>query len=182
MTFFDSWASLGRTALTSLLAYAALIFFLRTSGKRTLAKLNAFDLVVTVALGSTLASIVTSGRLPLANGLLALALLIGLQYLVAWANLRADWFRRLVKSAPTLLLYEGRILEDAVRRTRVARDEILSAVRGSGVLRLEDVGAVVLEPDGSLSVLRGTRDAGAGSTLRDVQGLHCPGADSPRPG
>ena len=93
MTFFDSWTSLGQTALHALMAYAALILFLRTSGKRTLAKLNAFDLVVTVALGSTLASIVTSDRLPLANGVLALAMLIALQYVVAWATLRAAWFR-----------------------------------------------------------------------------------------
>ena len=89
MTFFDSWTSLGQTALHPLMAYAALILFLRTSGQRTLAKLNAFDLVVTVALGSTLASIVTSDRLPLANGVLALAMLIALQYVVAWATLRA---------------------------------------------------------------------------------------------
>jgi uncharacterized membrane protein YcaP (DUF421 family) len=64
MTFFDDWTSLGQTALHALMAYAALILVFRTSGKRTLAKLNAFDLGVTVAPGSPLASIVTSGRLP----------------------------------------------------------------------------------------------------------------------
>ena len=167
----ESWESLGRTALSGAAAYVALIVFLRLSGKRTLAKLNAFDFVVTIALGSTLASIVTSDRLPLGNGLLALALLVVLQYAVAWANLRAGWVRRLVKSEPTLLVDRGTLLEGALRRSRVGRDEILSAARGAGFHRLRDLGAVVLEADGSLSVLAGEPPAAEDSTLQDVQGV-----------
>ena len=53
MNFFDNWQSLAHTALSGVLAYTMLVLLLRTSGKRTLSKLNAFDLVVTVALGST---------------------------------------------------------------------------------------------------------------------------------
>ena len=64
MNFFDNWQSLAHTAWSGLLAYTLLVVLLRTSGKRTLSKLNAFDLVVTVALGSTLASVMTSDRLP----------------------------------------------------------------------------------------------------------------------
>ena len=55
--FFDGWSVLFRTAVVGVLAYVCLIFFLRISGKRTLSKMNAFDFVVTVALGSTLATI-----------------------------------------------------------------------------------------------------------------------------
>src|SRR4051794_24742339 len=54
--FFHSWAALGRVLLVGPLAYVALVLLLRVSGKRTLTKLNAFDLVVTVSLGSTLAT------------------------------------------------------------------------------------------------------------------------------
>ena len=66
--FFDSWASLGRTAVVGILAYVALVLLLRVSGKRTLSSMNAFDLVVTVALGSTLASVFLSSSVPLARG------------------------------------------------------------------------------------------------------------------
>ena len=89
MNFFDSWQSLVHTLMSGVLAYALVVVLLRTSGKRTLSKLNAFDLVVTVALGSTLASVMTSDQLPLVNGLLALTLLIALQFIVAW--LIARW-------------------------------------------------------------------------------------------
>lgn len=130
--------------------------------------MNAFDLVVTVAPGSTLASIVASDRLPLANGLLALALLIGLQFVVAWSNVRPTWFRRLVKSEPTLLLLHGVLMENAMRRSRIAGDEVLSAVRCAGARQLTDVAAVVLEPDGSLSVIQGRLPPPEEITLSDV--------------
>jgi len=167
---FDSWASVGRTLLNGVAAYVALVVFLRLSGKRTLAKLNAFDLVVTVALGSTLGSILTSETLPLANGILALALLIVLQYGVAWTTIRAGWARRLVKSEPALLLYGGDLIPEALRRARIGPAEVLAAVRGAGHQRLADVGAVVLESDGTLSVLGGDGPEGEMTTLRDVPG------------
>ncbi len=79
--------------------------------------------------------------------------------------------RRLVNSDPTLLVYDGHMIDDTLRRTRVAPDEVLSAVRGHEVMPLEEVGAVVLEPDGSRSVLTRARHAGECSALRDVQGV-----------
>ena len=153
MTFFDGWSSLLYTAAAGLAAYSFVVLLLRTSGKRTLAKLNAFDLVVTVALGSTLASVMTSNTLPLANGLLALALLVVLQFAVAWLSLRSRWFERLVKSEPVLLFYDGRYLDGAIRSARLTPGEILAVARSSGQADMDEVKAVVLETDGSLSVV-----------------------------
>ena len=70
------------------LAYAALILLLRASGNRTLSKMNAFDFVVTVALGSTLATMLLSADVALAEGVVALALLIGLQFVITWLSAR----------------------------------------------------------------------------------------------
>jgi uncharacterized membrane protein YcaP (DUF421 family) len=139
--------------VTGALAYAALILFLRISGKRTLAKMNAFDLVVTVALGSTLSTVLVTRQIPLVDGLLALALLIALQFLVAWSSLRAPWFERLVKSRPTLLLYRGEIRDDDARRQRVSHAEIGAAIRRAGLPSLSAAGAVILETDGTFSVI-----------------------------
>jgi hypothetical protein len=75
--FFSGWDGLLRTLVVGVLAYVVLVGFLRLSGKRTLSKMNAFDLVVTVALGSTLATILLSKDVALAEGALAFALLIG---------------------------------------------------------------------------------------------------------
>jgi len=149
---FDSWSSLLRVLVVGTLAYAGLVALLRVSGKRTLAKLNAFDLVVTVALGSTLATVLLSRSVALADGLAGLLLLVGLQYGVAYVSVRSPRFDALVKSEPTLLLHRGRLLHRAMRGQRVTGEEVLSALRAAGIARVEDAGAVVLETDGTLSV------------------------------
>lgn len=165
--FFDDWFGLLRVAVVGTLAYAALVAMLRVSGKRTLSKLNAFDLVVTVALGSTLATVLLSKSVALAEGLLAFALLIGLQWAVATLSVHSPHFSNLVKSEPKLLLHRGRFLDGALRDERVTRDEVLAALRSSGVADAADVAAVVLETDGSLNVMRDAPPAGA-STLEGV--------------
>lgn len=173
--FFDGWMALGRTVIVGAAAYVALVITLRVSGKRTLSKMNAFDFVVTVALGSTLASVVLSKNVALAQGVLGFVVLAALQYVVAWLSVRSSWVRSAVRSEPTLLVRRGELLHAALRRERVTEDEALSAMRAAGVARLTDVGALVLETDGSFSVLRGD-DAADGSTLQSVRNVQ--GTDS----
>jgi uncharacterized membrane protein YcaP (DUF421 family) len=155
--FFDTWSGLARVLVVGVLAYAALVFLLRISGKRTLTKLNAFDLVVTIALGSTLSSILISESVALAEGVLALALLIFLQYAITWLSIRSPGFQSWIKAEPTLLLHRGQFLESALRSQRITREEVIAALRNSGQPKVETVLAVVLETDGSLTVIPETR-------------------------
>ena len=166
--FFDSWFGLLRVVVVGTIAYATLVLVLRVSGKRTLAKLNAFDLIVTVALGSTLATVLLSKSVALVEGLAAFALLVGLQYIVAWLSVRSSRFSDLVKSEPTLLLHRGRFLESAMRAQRVTRAEMLAALRSSGVADPGQAAGVVLETDGSLSVVQEARSTGEGTTLAEL--------------
>src|SRR5690606_27730083 len=137
-----------------MLAYICLVLFLRLSGKRTLSKLNAFDLVVTVALGSTFATVLLSKDVSLADGAAAFALLIFMQFAVTWSSTRARWVRRVVTGEPTLLFYEGKFLSANMRRTRMTPEEVKASVRAAGLGALGEVAAVVLETDGTLSVIR----------------------------
>lgn len=151
--FFNDWKSLARVLIATPFAYVALVFLLRATGKRTLSKLNAFDLVITVALGSTLASVITSKSIALAEGVLALALLVALQFVVTALSVRVRWIDNLVKSEPTLLCRSGKPLEGAMRRQRVTHAELLTAVRESGAERLDEAEAVFLETDGTLTAI-----------------------------
>lgn len=151
--FFDGWEGLIRVLVVGACAYVSLVALLRVSGKRTLSKMNAFDSVVTIALGSTLATVILSKDVPLAEGLLALALLVLLQFVITWLSVRSSWVRRSVKAEPALLVRRGELLEDAMRRERVPRDEIESAIRQHGFTDLSAVDAVVLETDASFSVI-----------------------------
>jgi uncharacterized membrane protein YcaP (DUF421 family) len=160
-------SALLRTVVIGVLAYVVLLVFLRVSGKRTLSKMNAFDFVVTVALGSTLATILLNANVSLAEGSLALLLLVALQYVITWSSVRTRWVRRLATGQPTLLLEDGRLRPGAMRRARVTEDEIHAALRGAGVASLDEAAAVVLETDGSFSVLRNA--ATKRSTLQGVE-------------
>ena len=151
--FFDGWPDVGRTLLIGPLAYAALVLALRISGKRTLAKMNAFDLVVTVALGSTLATILLNKDVALAEGAVALGVLVGLQYLVTWLSVRIAWFGHAVRSEPTLLLHHGELLRDAMKAQRITEDEMHAAIRQAGLTDAQHAAFVVLESDGTFSVI-----------------------------
>lgn len=150
---FQGWSGLARTAVVAVLAYVGLVLFLRISGKRTLSKLNAFDLVVTVALGSILATTLLNKDVALAEGLVALASLIGLQFLVTWSSVRFRWLREGVRSEPTVLVRAGQPLDAVLRRERVTEDEATSAVRDAGGRTLAEAEVVILESDGSLTAV-----------------------------
>ncbi len=165
----DSWETLFRTAFLGVAAYAAMVVLLRISGKRTLSKWNAFDLIVTIALGSSLASAILSRQTSLAQGVLAFALLILLQLGITWLAVRSPFVQRIIKAKPTLLLYQGRFLDEVLRRERVTESEIRAALRSQGITDVGQVAAVVLETDGSFSVIR-QAGPGENSTLMDVTG------------
>jgi uncharacterized membrane protein YcaP (DUF421 family) len=150
---FHNWSEIFRTLIVGVLAYVALLVMLRVSGKRTLSKMNAYDLIVTVALGSTLATILLSEDVALAEGIVAFAVLIGLQFAIAWLSVRSQTVLQLVKSTPQLLFYRGSYLERDMQRERVSREEVLAAIRAQGLADLEAVEAVVLETDGSFTVI-----------------------------
>jgi uncharacterized membrane protein YcaP (DUF421 family) len=150
---FQNWSGIVRTILVGTLAYATLVLFLRISGKRTLAKLNAFDLVVTVALGSTLSAILLQESVALAEGAAALALLIVLQFFVTFVSVRWKGFASGVRSEPALLVRDGTYCDGAMKRERVTRDEALSAIRAAGGRGVGEAEAVILESDGTLSVV-----------------------------
>ncbi len=166
--FFDDWFGLIRVLIVGVLAYVALIIFLRVSGKRTLSKWNAFDFVVTIALGSTLASVIISKDVVLIEGVIAFALLIGLQFVITRLSVRFDSIKNVVKAEPTLLFDKGEFLPEAMRRQRVAESEIRAAIRSNGLAAIEEAEAVVLETDGTFSVVKKSANDSR-TALKDVK-------------
>lgn len=165
--FFDGWFGLFRILVTGVLAYAALVFWLRVSGKRTLSKWNSFDFAVTIALGSVLASVIMSKETVLAEGIIAFVLLIGLQFVITWLSVRFDWVKNIIKGEPTLLLDKGEFLRGAMKQQRVTESEIRAAIRAKGAAAIEEIAAVVLETDGSFSVIKNSK-TDSRSALSDV--------------
>lgn len=152
--FFDGWVPIARIVVVGTLTYAALIVLLRVSGKRTLSQMNAFDLVVTIAIGAVFGRALTARGVPLAEALTALLLLVGLQYLVASIKVRNAEFANLITTPPSLLFYRGRFLRRAMQQERVTEAELFTILRKHGACSFDEVEAVVLEPDGQFGVIR----------------------------
>lgn len=155
MNLFGGWDPIVRVLVIGPLAYGAMVFLLRISGKRTLSKMNAFDFVITIALGSVLAATLTNSTLALSTGVTVMAFLILAQLIITALSVRLGWVERVVKADPSLVVLHGRLLEDAMRRHRVTEAEVSAAVRASGRSAIADVEAVVLETDGSFTVIGG---------------------------
>lgn len=166
--WFDNWESIIRILVHGTLGYVALVFILRVSGKRSLSKMNAFDFVITIALGSVFASLVLLDNVPLVNGVVAIALLIGLQWVVSALYVRSKRFEQIVKGTPQLLFWKGTYLDDVLRRVRVTHEEIQAAMRDQG--QVEAAGsAAVLETDGTITVMEAPGDS-IGDALSNVRG------------
>jgi uncharacterized membrane protein YcaP (DUF421 family) len=164
---FDGWNSIWRTLLIGVFAYLSLVALLRVSGKRTLSKLNAFDLVITVAFGSTLASALTSQQVSLAQCVTAFALLVILQFIFTWLAVRSNRIQSLIKASPTMLFYKGEFLYNIMKKERVTEEELRAVVRENGSASMEDIAAIVMETDGSFSVIQKIQNGEYGS-LRNL--------------
>ncbi|PRZ03792.1 hypothetical protein BCE75_11211 [Isoptericola sp. CG 20/1183] len=151
--WFDDLDAIWRVLAVGAGAYAALVVLLRVTGKRTLSKLNAFDFVVTIALGSTLATVLLNADVSWAEGVTALALLAGLQLVVSWIVSRRPKVAGVVTSGALVVLRDGVPDLDALRRARLTQAELAQSVRRAGFGGYDVLAAVVLESDGSLSVV-----------------------------
>ena len=118
-----------------------------------MSKMNAFDFIVTVALGSVLANILVNHETLLWEGLLAFCLLVLLQYISTWLSVRSSAVRSLLKSEPSLIYYDDHYDEEKMKKERITEREIFQAIRKDGYISLDEIAAVILESDGTLTVM-----------------------------
>jgi uncharacterized membrane protein YcaP (DUF421 family) len=147
--------------------YVTLLVLLRVSGQRTLAQMSAFDLVITVTLGSAFGRVLTAREVALVEVVAAFGALVLLQWLVANLWSRTGRLRRSVDVRPALLYYEGEVVHAAMRRHHLTEDDLHTAVRQEGGGSLAGVRAILLEGNGSFAVLSDER-FGDGEALRGV--------------
>lgn len=164
------WDEVARTAVSASGTYVLVVLLMRVSGKRTLSQLSIFDFVVTVALGSMFASMALGDGPTLAQGVTAIGMVGVLQGIVAIGT-RWPVLARLITSEPALLILDGQLLEDVTARNRVGRAAIEQAARSAGHADATQVHAVVLETNGSFSVI-GSRPANPGPGYRELLHRH----------
>jgi uncharacterized membrane protein YcaP (DUF421 family) len=145
----DGWSIVART----LIVYAALLAGLRLAGKRELGQMTPFDLVVILLIANAVQNAMVGPDTSVTGGLIAAAVLVTANYGVAVARERLPWLKRAVEGTPTLLINDGRFVEEHLRQEGLSEDDVLMAIREHGVADVKDVRIAVLETDGSISIV-----------------------------
>jgi len=151
----------------TLIVYLALLAGLRLAGKRELGQMTPFDLVVILLIANAVQNAMVGPDTSVTGGLIAAGVLVTVNYGLAAARERLPWLRRAVEGTPTLLINDGRFVQEHLRREGLEEDEVLMAIREHGVADVKDVRIAVLETDGSISIV--PVDAGAMRTRRHVR-------------
>lgn len=162
--FWTGWSPIWHTLLIGLVGYLTLVILLRGTGPRTMAKMTPLDFVIAVTIGSAFGRVLTAVDVSLVQALVALVLLVIVQWVLATIRSRSHLMRRLLDSPPVLLYYDGALQRKALRRHRLTEADVHTAARQSGHGSLQDLQAVILHQDGSLGVIAGN-SMGDGSSI-----------------
>lgn len=137
--------------LRPVVVYIFLVVGLRLAGKRELAQLNPFDLVVLLTLSNTVQNAIIGDDNSVTGGIIGAATLLLLNYLVVRFLYRHETLDRFVEGAPGVLIENGTIREDQLSKEVLTRQELDAAAHRQGIGSLEDVERAVLEPGGTIS-------------------------------
>lgn len=156
-----------RIVIVGFTAYVSIVIILKVSGKRTLARMSAFDFVIAVAVGAVFGRTLTTKDLSISEALTAFILLAVLQFIFAYFEGKSKVFRRIFNTNPTLLFYDGKFLEKNLHKERLDESKVIGAARKKGFGSMDDVAAVILEIDSTLSVIAKSRE-GQASTIKEL--------------
>jgi len=122
-------------------------------GKRQMGELQPFELVITIMISELAAVPMQNTGVPLLNGIVPILTLLFLQTLITFGTLKSDLMKKLVCGSPTILIAKGRVLEDALRKTRYSLNDLMEQLRIKGYFNIHDIEYAILETDGDISVI-----------------------------
>jgi len=138
--------------LRPILVYASLIFFLRLFGKRELAQLNPFDLVVLLSLSNTVQNAIIGDDTSLSGGIVGAAALLGINYTMAHLKFRSKKIETLIEGKPRSLVENGKINQDAVDRELMTKEDLNTIAHKQGLKSVDEIENCVLDPNGNFLV------------------------------
>ena len=138
--------------LRTILLYLVLIFSIRLMGKRQIGQMEASEFVVTMLVANLASIPMQDGAIPLYSGVVPILTILGTELVLSGLILHSVTLRRFFCGKPVILIDNGKILQDNLRKTRVTLDELTGHLREKDVLDVSSVQYAILETDGNLSV------------------------------
>ncbi len=158
LEIFGDGEELLEVAVRAIIMYIFAVTLLRMFGKRTTMTTAGFDLIVTVALGSVLASTIVSTSRPIVHGMLGILALVAMQWLVSMGVSRSTTVERVAVSPARMLLRDGQILRSNLLDERLSVEQLEQSIRQSGNGDRDDLRAAILESNGNVSVIQKTEE------------------------
>ncbi|OXT02020.1 hypothetical protein B7H23_03555 [Notoacmeibacter marinus] len=155
--------------ISAIIGFAWLIFLLRLAGKRTVAKFNMYDMILTFTVGSILASMIVLKDVTVVEGCLAMAVVVAIDWLLSQAALKSEWVRELLKSPPVVLVRKGEMQRDNMRKEQMVEEEIDMLLRQNDVADLSEVEALTIESAGDVAVIKRRDGVDEPQTLRKLR-------------
>ena len=138
--------------IRTIILYLVMIFSVRLMGKRQIGQMEASEFVVAMLVADLASVPMQDNSIPLLSGVVPLLTVLGLELLLSFLVLKSIRVRKLLCGRPVILIDNGNLLQDNLRRTRLTMDELMSHLRQKDVLAISDVQYAILETDGNLSV------------------------------
>lgn len=136
----------------TIILYLVMILSVRLMGKRQIGQMEASEFVVAMLVADLASVPMQDNAVPLLSGVVPLLTVVGMELILSFLVLKSVRVRKLLCGKPVILIDNGKILQDNLRKTRLTMDELMSHLRQKDVLDLEAVQYVILETDGNLSV------------------------------
>ena len=147
---FDLQLTLGEKVIRAVVIYLFLVIALRLVGKRELTQLNTLDFVVLLAVSNAVQNGLIGADNTVTGAVVGATVLFAVDGLLAWLLFRQVRLRAVVEGTGTVLIDDGQVLPDALRKEGLTRMDLLSALQSSGATTFDDVEHATLEPSGKV--------------------------------
>ena len=141
-------------AVTALIFYITILITSKLAGIRSFTKASGFDFIITLSIGALLATTVIDKNISILEGTVSIISLYALQTSVAYARRHWSFVNRYIDNQPILLMEHGKFIEKNMKKAHITRQEVRSKIRNQDVNSYSQIRAVILEPSGSVSVIK----------------------------
>lgn len=138
----------------TILTYFVVFIMLRLMGKREIGKLSVFDLVISIMIAEIAVFVIEDTNKPLIHGILPMVTLVGIQILIAYITLKNLWLRRAIDGVPSIIIDNGKLQRDEMKRQRYNLSDLMLQLRQNHVTNVADVAFAILETTGKLTVVK----------------------------
>lgn len=138
----------------AVIVYFAVLLMVRLSGKRTIGQFSPFDVIVLLLLSEAAQGSLTGEERSVPGGLIVIATLITLNWLIAFATARNRKLESIIEGDPVTLIKDGVRRDDAIKRNNILEGDLAEAMRSQQIRHVSEVEWAVLEPDGNISFFK----------------------------